>query len=155
MGELRATVESAIAAVRRCADGIEVQVGRLGAQWPGLGLSAPLQEHAQQCCAGLSDAAARVVFELALLQTEYRAASADAGEALRRLSAMDATLMTAVAALADLADALEAAAEREEASEAGYVLVIEAVAAMMQDLGRAQRATVALREAVADSAPRS
>lgn len=154
MGELRSTVESAIAAVRRCADGIEVQVGRLGAQWPGLGLPAALQGQAQACCAGLSDAASRVVFELALLQTEYRAATVDAGEALRRLSAMESTLMTAVATLADLADALEAAAEREETSEAGYVLVIEAVAATMQDLGLAQRATLAVQQAVAGGSSR-
>ena len=49
--------------------------------------------------AGLKDACSRVTFELALLQTELEGRTNHVATAVKRLSAMDATMMSAVAAL--------------------------------------------------------
>jgi len=59
----------------------------------------------------------RVTFELALLQAELAAKTAVAATAVKRLSAMDATMMAAVAALTDVVDQFEEAAERDERHE--------------------------------------
>jgi hypothetical protein len=104
-----------------------------------------LRATALELSAGLKDASARVTFELALLQTEIGEARTDAASALPRLSAMDATMMRALGAMTEVVDQLETAAEGDEQNEQAYVLVIEAVAAMLQGLEKAQAASEALR----------
>ena len=63
---------------------------------------------------------------------------------LRRLSGLDAALMAVVAGATDLVDQMEKAAERDERQEPAFVLVIEAVGILLQELERARAATGAL-----------
>lgn len=142
-----------MAAVRCCADGMEVQAQALQTQLSESGLAEYLRAAARERCAALADAAARAAFELALLRTDLDAAAADASEAVRRLSAIEAVLMSAVAEMTDVVDALEGVAERNERHEPAYVLVVEAIAAMMQDLKQAQAATAALQRSVSRGPP--
>jgi len=67
---------------------------------------------------------------------------------VKRLSAMDATMMAAVAALTDVVDQLEEAAERDERHEPAFVLMIEATGVLLQALGEARAATEALGAAM-------
>ena len=119
-------LRAAIAAVRDCADTMETQAAGLLAALPTAALSEELRACALDLSAGLKDAAGRVTFELALLQTQLGEGKADVPTAVKRLSAMDAAMMSAVAALADVVDQLEKAAERDEQYEPAFVLVIEA-----------------------------
>jgi hypothetical protein len=88
-----------------------------------------------------------VLFELALLQTEIDAGKADAATSLRRLSALDAAMMEVVADATEVVDRLEQAAERDEQYEPAFVIVIEAVGILMQELEKARKATGALERA--------
>jgi hypothetical protein len=137
-------LRAAIAAVRDCADTMETQAAGLLAALPTAALSEELRVSALDRSAGLKDAAGRVTFELALLQTEIGQGKADVPTAVKRLSAMDAAMMSAVAALADVVDQLEKAAERDERYEPAFVLVIEATGVMLQGIEKAKAATQAL-----------
>jgi hypothetical protein len=121
---------------------------------PTAALSEELRAGALDLSAGLKDAAGRVTFELALLQTELGEGKADVTTAVKRLSAMDAAMMSAVAALADVVDQLEKAAERDEQTEPAFVLVIEATGVMLQRIEKAKTATQALGAAVPQTSKR-
>jgi hypothetical protein len=137
-------LQTAIAAVRDCADTMEAQAGDLLQALPTLPMDARQRRGVLQICAGLRDASGRVMFELALLQAEISEGKADAEAAIKRLSGMDATMMQALAALPDAVDQLEKSAERDEANEPAFVLVIEASSVMLQGLSTAKAATEAL-----------
>jgi hypothetical protein len=143
-GDHRNLLRAAIAAVRDCADTMEVQAGDLLQALPTVPMEEGLRPQALQISAQLKEASSRVTFELALLQTEVSEGRADADTAIDRLSGMDATMMQALAALPDAVDQLEKAAERDEAYEPAFVLVIEATSVMLQGLRTAKAATEAL-----------
>ena len=134
-------LRAAIAAVRDCADTMETQAAGLLQALPTAAISEELRAGALDLSAGLKDAAGRVTFELALLQTQLGEGKADVTTAVKRLSAMDAAMMSAVAALADVVDQLEKAAERDEQCEPAFVLVIEATGVMLQEIEKAKTAT--------------
>jgi hypothetical protein len=140
----RNLLRAAIAAIRHCADAMEAQATSLLEALPTAAISEALRANALELTAGLKDASGRVTFELALLQAELADQKAVAATAVKRLSAMDATMMAAVAALTDLVDQLEAAAERDEQYEPVFVLLIEATGVLLQALGEARAATEAL-----------
>jgi hypothetical protein len=144
----KTTLRAAIAAVRDCADTMETQAAGLLAALPTVAIREELRASALDLSAGLKDAAGRVTFELALLQTEIGQGKADVTTAVKRLSAMDAAMMSAVAALADVVDQLEKAAEHDEQTEPAFVLVIEATGVMLQGIEKAKTATQALGAAV-------
>ena len=131
-------------AVRDCADTMETQAASLLEAMPTLPMHEGSRASALELSAGLKDAASRVMFELALLQTELGEGKAEAASAVQRLAGMDALMMGAVAAMADVVDELEKAAERDEANEPSFVLMIEATAAMLQGIEKAKAATQAL-----------
>ena len=141
-------LRAAIAAVRDCADTMETQAAGLLAALPTVAIREELRASALDLSAGLKDAAGRVTFELALLQTEIGQDKADVTTTVKRLSAMDAAMMSAVAALADVVDQLEKAAEHDEQTEPAFVLVIEATGVMLQGIEKAKTATQALGAAV-------
>jgi hypothetical protein len=144
----QALLRAAIAAVRDCADKMEAQATGLLESLPTAAISEALRANALQLTAGLKDASGRVTFELALLQAELADKKVVAATAVKRLSAMDATMMAAVAAMTDVVDQLEEAAERDERHEPAFVLVIEATGVLLQALGEARAATEALGAAV-------
>jgi len=84
------------------------------------------------------------MFELALLQSELSEGKADAAATFRRLSGLDAAMMAVVAGATDLVDQMEKAAERDELQEPAFVLMIDAVGILLQELERAKTATGAL-----------
>ncbi|MBK7902273.1 MAG: hypothetical protein IPJ97_04400 [Proteobacteria bacterium] len=131
-------------AVRDCADTMETQAASLLEAMPTLPMHEGSRASALELSAGLKDAASRVMFELALLETELGEGKAETASAVQRLAGMDALMMGAVAAMADVADELEKAAERDETHEQSFVLVIEATAAMLQGIEKAKAATQAL-----------
>ena len=139
---------AAIAAVRGCADKMETQATGLLESLPTAAISEALRANTLELAAGLKDASGRVTFELALLQAELADQKAVAATAVKRLSAMDATMMAAVAALTDVVEQLEAAAERDERHEPAFVLVIEATGVLLQALEEARAATEALGAAM-------
>lgn len=144
----QALLRAAIAAVRDCADQMEAQATGLLEALPKAAISEALRASALELTGGLKDASGRVTFELALLQAELTDEKAAAVTAVKRLSAMDATMMAAVAALTDVVDQLEAAAERDERYEPAFVLVIDATGVLLQALEKARAATEALGAAV-------
>jgi hypothetical protein len=127
---------------------MEAQATGLLEALPKAAISEALRASAVELTGGLKDASGRVTFELALLQAELTDEKAAAATAVKRLSAMDATMMAAVAALADVVDQLEAAAERDEGYEPSFVLVIDATGVLLQALERARTATEALGAAM-------
>ncbi len=137
-------LRAAIAAIRHCADAMDAQATGLLESLPAVAISEALRANALQLTAGLKDASGRVTFELALLQTELADNGAVAATAVKRLSAMDATMMSALAAMTDVVDQLEEAAERDERHEPVFVLVIEATGVLLQALEQARAATEAL-----------
>ena len=137
-------LRAAIAAVRDCADQMEAQATGLLESLPAAAISEALRANALQLTAGLKDASGRVTFELALLQAELADNKAVAAAAVKRLSAMDATMMSALAAMTDVVDQFEEAAERDERHEPAFVLVIEATGVLLQALEKARAATEAL-----------
>jgi chorismate synthase len=141
-------MRAAIAAVRDCADTMETQATSLLQSLPTVAVSGELRPSALELTAGLKDASGRVTFELALLQAELADETAAAATAVKRLSAMDATMMAAVAALTDVVDQLEAAAERDEQYEPAFVMVIEVTGRLLQKLEKAKAATEALGAAM-------
>ena len=141
-------MRAAIAAVRDCADTMETQATSLLQSLPTVAVSAELRPSALELTAGLKDASGRVTFELALLQAELADETVAAATAVKRLSAMDATMMAAVAALTDVVDQLEAAAERDEQYERAFVMVIEVTGRLLQKLEKAKAATEALGAAM-------
>ncbi len=134
----------AVTAVRKCADAMDSHAQSLTRSLPDVPMDAPLRTKALELCARLKDTSSRVMFELALLETEVREGRADAGAVLRCLSSLDAAMMTVVADATDVVDQLERAAERDEAQEPAFVLVIEAIGVVMQALESAKAATGAL-----------
>jgi hypothetical protein len=140
---------AAVAAVRDCADTMETQAASLLHALSRVAMDAGLRAKALGSCAGLRDASGRVMFELALLQTEIGEGKADAATAGQRLLAMDATMVAAVASMTEVVDQLETAAERDERSEPAFVLVIEATGVMLQGLEKARAATETLCSVVA------
>jgi len=127
---------------------MEAQATGLLEALPKAAISEALRASALELTGGLKDASGRVTFELALLQVELTDEKAAAVTAVKRLSAMDATMMAAVAALTDVVDQLEAAAERDEKYEPAFVLVIDATGVLLQALERARTATEALGAAM-------
>lgn len=144
----QALLRAAIVAIRHCADAMEAQAAGLLEALPKAAISDALRANALELTAGLKDASGRVTFELALLQAQLADKKAVAATAVKRLSAMDATMMAAVAALTDVVDQLEEAAERDERYEPAFVLVIEATGALLQALGEVRAATEALGAAM-------
>jgi len=142
-------LRSAMSAVRKCADAMEAQAEGLRQALPGVPIDAALRAPTLGLCAGLKDTSGRVVFELALLQTELGEGKADLATASRSLSRMDATMMGALEGVADVVDRLERAAEQDENYEAAFVLVIEAAGVMLQSFENARAATQALGAAMA------
>jgi hypothetical protein len=144
----QALLRAAIAAIRHCADAMEAQATGLLESLPTAATSEALRVNTLELAAGLKDASGRVTFELALLQAELADKKAMAATAVKRLSAMDATMMAAVAAMTDVVDQLEEAAERDDRHEPVFVLVIEATGILLQALGEARAATEALGAAM-------
>jgi len=127
---------------------MEAQATGLLEALPKAAISEALRANALELTAGLKDASGRVRVDLALLQADLTDEKAAAVTAVKRLSAMDATMMAAVAALTDVVDQLEAAAERDERYEPAFVLVIDATGVLLQALERARTATEALGAAM-------
>jgi ABC-type transporter Mla subunit MlaD len=121
---------------------------------PGLAMQETLRTSALVLAAKLKDTSQRVMFELALLQTELGEGKADAAAVVWRLSGLDAAMMGAVASLAEVVDALEKAAERDEEQEPAFVLLIETVGTLLKELQNAKKATGAL-EAILPRRPRA
>lgn len=144
VAETKTHVRSAIAAVRDCAEAMEMQAASLLQSLLRLPMDDGLRARAMELVDGLKDASGRVMFELALLQTEVGDGNADAARVVARLIGMDALMMGALATLTDVADKLEKDAERDEQHEPAYVLVIEAVGVLLQGLEKAKSATQAL-----------
>jgi len=141
------SLRGAMAEVRDCAAQIETQAESLLHALPEVPMDEGLRTAALALGAGLKDTAARVTFELALLQAQLNEATVDAATVVRTLSSMDATMMDALAGIPDVADRLETAAEHDEKNERAFVLVIEAAGVMLQGLEKARAATQALRVA--------
>lgn len=135
---------AAVTAVRACADTMQTQSDILMQSLPALPMDATLRAKALDLGVALKDTSSRVMFELALLQSELNEGTADGAATLRRLSGLDAALMAVVAGATDLVDQMEKAAERDERQEPAFVLVIEAVGILLQELERARAATGAL-----------
>lgn len=135
---------TAMAAVHYCADTMEAQAEQLMRLLPTVGIEAGSRARTRSLVEGLKDTAGRVIFELALLQTEHSDDNVAAATAVQRLSSMDAAMMEALGRIADIADELEIAAECDDTREPAYVLVIESMGVMMQALERARAATQAL-----------
>jgi len=136
-----------VAAVRDCVDTMESQATSLLQSLPEFPMDEGLRATALELSAGLRDASGRVMFELALLQTEIGEGKANAAIAVQRLSAMDALMMRAVAGMAEASDELEKAAERDEQYEPAFVVVIEATGVLMQGIEEAKVATGKLKAA--------
>lgn len=136
---------AAVSAVRACADTMQMQAANLLQSLPQVPMDEALRTKALELVTALHDTANRVMFEVALLQTELGEGKADAAAAVSRLSGLDAAMMAKVAAVADVVDQLEKAAEGNEAYERAFVLVIEAVGTLLQTLEQAKESTVALQ----------
>lgn len=146
-GDKKVLLRAAIAAVRDCAETMETEATGLLQALPTVAILEDVRANALELSAGLKDASSRVMFELALLQTELGEGKVDAATVVERLSAMDAAMMSAVAASADIVDQLEQAAERDEQYEPAFHLVIEATGVLMHSLEKARAATEELRAA--------
>lgn len=142
---------AAVTAVRACADTMQAQAESLMRSLPDVPMDAPLRAKALELSVALKDTSNRVMFELALLQSELSEGKADAAATLRRLSVLDAAMMAVVVGATDLVDQMEKAAERDEQQEPAFVLMIDAVGILLQELERAKAATGAL--AAAPSGP--
>jgi hypothetical protein len=147
-GAGKTALRAAMAAVRDCAESLDAQAASLQQQLPPVAIDAKLRDAALELCAGLKDVSSRVIFELALLQTELDAGTIPVATAVERLTHLDASMMNAVAAMTDVVDQLETAAEHDERYEPAFVLAIEATGAMLQALEQAKAATEALRPQV-------
>ena len=123
---------------------MQTQAESLMRSLPEVPMDATLRAKALELSAELKDTSNRVMFELALLQSELGEGKADAAATLQRLSGLDAAMMAVVAGATDLVDRLEKAAERNEQQEPAFVLVIGAVGILLQELERAKTATGAL-----------
>lgn len=141
--EMKLTI-AAVTAVRACADTMQTQSESLMRSLPDLPMDEALRVKALDLIAALKDTSNRVMFELALLQSELGEGKSDAAATLRRLSGLDAALMAVVAGATDLVDQMEKAAEHDEQLEPAFVLVIDAVGVLLQELERAKSATAAL-----------
>jgi len=147
---------AAIGAVRDCADAMETQAAGLLRALPELSMDERLRSTVLEWSAGLKDTAARVMFELALLQAEIGERKADVATAVQRLSNLDSTMMTVLDASADVLSKLEAAAERDEEHEPAFALVMQAVRVMLRKFGTARAATGVVSQEVSSvpTAPR-
>jgi 1,6-anhydro-N-acetylmuramate kinase len=135
---------AAVMAIRACADTMQTQAESLMGSLPDMPMDVTLRARALELGAALKDTSNRVMFELALLQSELGEGKVDAAATLQHLSGLDAAMMTVVAGATDLVDQLEKAAERDEQQEPAFVLVIDAVGILLQELERAKTATGAL-----------
>jgi hypothetical protein len=143
---MKATI-AAVTAIRACADTMQTQSETLMQSLPALPMDVTLRAKALDLGAALKDTSNRVMFELALLQSELSEGKADGAATLRRLSGLDAALMAVLSGATDLVDQMEMAAERDEQQEPAFVLVIDAVGVLLQELERAKAATGALASA--------
>jgi hypothetical protein len=146
-GELQQDTQlkiAAVSSVRKCAATMGSQAENLTQSLPELAMDAPLRAKALELGSALKDTSDRVMFELALLQTELSDDEADGSAAVQRLSGLEAAMLGVVADATDLVEQLENAAERDETLEPAFVLVIEAVGVLLQELQRAKSATAAL-----------
>ncbi len=141
---MRKTTIAAVTAVRACADTMQAQAESLLRSLPDVPMDATLRAKALELSAELKDTSNRVMFELALLETELGEGKADAAATLRRLSGLDAAMMSVVAGATGLVEQLEKTAERDEQQEPAFVLVIDAVGILLHELERARSATGAL-----------
>jgi hypothetical protein len=141
---------AAVTAVRACADTMQTQSDSLKRSLADVSMEATLRARALELSAALKDTSNRVMFELALLQSELGEGKVDAAATLQRLSGLDAAMMAVVAGATDLVDQLEKAAERDEEQEPAFVLMIDAVGILLQELERASAATGALAAAPGD-----
>ena len=144
-GKERARIREALAAVRHCANTMDDQAGSLLDALPTVKMDADLRTSTAELSSNLKDVAARVTFELALLDAQAGAPESGVATVAQRLIDLDATIMEALAPVADLADRLESAAERDDAHEPAFVLVIDAAGALLQSLKKANAATAALQ----------
>lgn len=143
------STRAALNAVRDCADTMDAQAAGLRQALPAVPMTDDLRASVMGLLAGLEDTSRRVIFELALLQSQLAGGQVDAAETVPRLSGMDAAMLAPMAALADVVERLETAAERDEIHERAFVLVIEATGVLMQGLERARTATQELAAATA------
>ena len=143
-GDRNHLLRAAMTAVRDCAETMEAQAASLLQALLRLPMDEGLRARALERVDRLKDASGRVMFELALLQTEVGEGKAGAAAVVERLTHMDATMMGAAVALVDVVEPLESAAEGNSEQERAYVLVIEALGVMLQSLKQAKAATQAL-----------
>lgn len=141
---------AAVTVVRACADTMQIQSDSLKRSLTAVSMETTLRARALELSAALKDTSNRVMFELALLQSELGEGKVDAAATLQRLSGLDAAMMAVVAGATDLVDQLEKAAECDEEQEPAFVLVIDAVGILLQELERARAATGALAAAPGD-----
>ena len=140
----RQLLRAAMAAVRTCADTMDAQATGLREALAAVPMDVPLRTNAVDLCAGLTDTAGRVTFELALMASEWSGDRSERAGVVQHLVGLEAAMMDALAQLAELADELESAAERDEQNERAFVLVIEATGVMLQGLEQARAAADAL-----------
>ena len=146
-GSRNTLIRAALDAVRDCADTMDAQAAGLRQALPTVPMTDELRTSVMGLLAGLDDTSRRVIFELALLQSQLAGGQVDAAATVPRLSGMDAAMLAPMAGLADVVERLETAAERDETHERAFVLVIEAIGVLMQGLERARSATQALAAA--------
>lgn len=148
-GDENHMLRSAMIAVRDCAETMDRCAVSLLEALPAIPIDEALRVSALEQSAGLKDAASRAMFELAMLQTGIGEATADAKGAVPRLAAIESTLMATVVAMTAVLERLETAAEGDVRQERAFVLVIEALGAILQSFKTAKAATQALRAALA------
>ena len=151
--DTKTLLRAAIAAVRDCAETMDSQATSLLRSLLRLPMEEGLRKTALNLSDGLKDASGRVLFELALLQTEVGEGKVKVATVVERLIGMDALMMRALGAMADVADELEKAAERDEAYEPAFVVVIESTGVLLQALEKAKAATQALAPPVPRAPP--
>ena len=144
VGATNAAMRAVMTVVRECADTMDAQAKGLREALAAVPMGAPLRTKAVDLCAGLTDTAGRVTFELALMASEWSGDQSERAGVVQHLVGLEAAMMDALAQLTELADELESAAERDEQNERAFVLVIEATGVMLQGLEKARAAADAL-----------
>ncbi len=131
------TAGAATAAIRHCADAIGTQAESLLRAAAALPMEPSLRAATLELGNALRDAAARVLFEVALMHGEPGRGGVD-DDSVQRMVGLEATLMGALAPIADIAERLESSAERNPEYEAAYVSVVESAGAMLRLFADAQ-----------------
>lgn len=142
--ESRILPRAAIAAVRSCADTMEMQGASLLQALPRLPMSESLRPAVLGLASGLKDAAGRVTFELALLEAELGEGRVEAADLVQRLSNMDSSMMMALDGVVDVAGQLEKSAEDDERLEPAFAFLMQAARLMLGKFGDARAATEVL-----------